>query len=72
MSTDKITALYCRLGNGDGLQGESNSITNQKNILMKFAQDNGFPNSQFYIDTFIPFVRKRDTSEIFSDGFERI
>jgi len=50
MLTDKITALYCRLSNDDDLQGESNSITNQKNILMKFAQDNGFSNPQFYID----------------------
>ena len=50
MLTDKITALYCRLSNDDDLQGESNSITNQKNILLKFAQDNGFSNPQFYID----------------------
>lgn len=37
---DKITALYCRLSQADMLQGESNSITNQKNILMKYAKDN--------------------------------
>ena len=48
--TDKITALYCRLSNDDDLQGESNSITNQKAILLKYAQDNGFRNTQFYID----------------------
>ena len=48
--TDKITALYCRLSNDDDLQGESNSITNQKAILLKYAQDNRFPNPQFYID----------------------
>ena len=48
--TDKITALYCRLSNDDDLQGESNSITNQKAMLSKFAQDNGFRNTQFYID----------------------
>ena len=48
--TDKITALYCRLSNDDDLQGESNSITNQKAILLKYAQDNGFRNMQFYID----------------------
>jgi len=29
----KITALYCRLSVDDRLDGESNSITNQKNIL---------------------------------------
>lgn len=48
--TDKITALYCRLSNDDDLQGESNSITNQKSMLLKFAQDNGLRNTQFYID----------------------
>lgn len=31
--TDKITALYCRLSQDDMLDGESNSITNQKAIL---------------------------------------
>lgn len=56
MLTDKITALYCRLSNDDDLQGESNSITNQKNILLKFAQDNGFSNPQFYIEMKIPKV----------------
>ena len=48
--TDKITALYCRLSNDDDLQGESNSITNQKAILMEYAKKNGFRDPQFYID----------------------
>ena len=48
--TDKITALYCRLSRDDLLQGESNSITNQKAILKKYAEDNGFPNPVFYVD----------------------
>ena len=48
--TDKITALYCRLSQDDMLQGESNSITNQKAILSKFAADNGFHNTKFYVD----------------------
>lgn len=30
---DKVTALYCRLSRDDDLQGESNSIVNQKAIL---------------------------------------
>ena len=47
---DKITALYCRLRNDDDLNGESNSITNQKAILQKYADDNGFRNAQFYVD----------------------
>ncbi len=48
--TDKITALYCRLSQDDMLDGESNSITNQKAILQKFADDNGFMNTIFYVD----------------------
>ena len=48
--TDKITALYCRLSQDDMLQGESNSITNQKAILKKYAEDNGFSNPVYYID----------------------
>lgn len=50
MNTDKITALYCRLSQDDMLDGESNSITNQKAILQKFANDNGFRNTHFYVD----------------------
>ena len=48
--TDKITALYCRLSQDDILQGESNSITNQKAILKKYAEDNGFSNTVYYVD----------------------
>lgn len=48
--TDKITALYCRLSQDDMLQGESNSITNQKAILKKYAEDNGFQNMAYYVD----------------------
>lgn len=48
--TDKITALYCRLSQDDMLQGESNSITNQKAILKNYAEDNGFCNTVYYVD----------------------
>jgi len=48
--TDKITALYCRLSQDDMLDGESNSITNQKAILKKYAEDNGFYNTVYYVD----------------------
>lgn len=47
---DKITALYCRLSQDDMIDGESNSITNQKLILKKYADDNGFRNTAFYVD----------------------
>ena len=45
-----ITALYCRLSRDDEHQGESNSITNQKSILQKYADDNGFRNTRFFVD----------------------
>ena len=46
----KITALYCRLSQDDGLDGDSNSIQNQKRILEQYAIDHRFPNPQFYVD----------------------
>ena len=48
--SDKITALYCRLSRDDELQGDSNSIVNQKNMLSKYAKDNGFKNLQYFVD----------------------
>ena len=47
---EKITALYCRLSRDDELQGDSNSIKNQKAILQKYAEDNGFKNLHFFVD----------------------
>ena len=47
---NKITALYCRLSRDDELSGDSNSIKNQKAILQKYADGNGFRNTSFYID----------------------
>ena len=48
--SERITALYCRLSRDDELQGESNSITNQKSILKKYADENGFRNIEFFVD----------------------
>ncbi len=48
--SSKIIALYCRLSRDDELQGDSNSIRNQKAILQKYADDNGFTNTQFFVD----------------------
>lgn len=45
-----VTALYARLSKDDMLEGESNSITNQKKILKTFADDNGFLNTRYYFD----------------------
>ena len=47
---DNITALYARLSQEDALDGDSNSIVNQKKILLQYAEDNGFPNPTFFID----------------------
>lgn len=47
---NKITALYCRLSRDDELQGDSNSIKNQKSILQKYADDQGFRNTQFFVE----------------------
>ena len=45
-----ITALYPRLSHEDELQGESNSISNQKRILETYAKQNGFSNLRWYTD----------------------
>ena len=50
VKNDLTTALYCRLSRDDELQGDSNSIKNQKAILQKYAADNGFGNIQFFVD----------------------
>ena len=45
-----ITALYCRLSQDDGIDGESNSISNQKEILMAYAKQHNLPNPRFFVD----------------------
>ena len=47
---EKITALYCRLSRDDELEGDSNSILNQKTILEKYAKENRFRNLRFFVD----------------------
>ena len=49
-TTQQITALYPRLSHEDELQGESNSISNQKRILETYAKQNGFSNLRWYTD----------------------
>ena len=46
----KITILYCRLSNEDALDGESNSIANQRSILTKYAAERGFTNIRVLVD----------------------
>lgn len=47
---DKYTILYARLSQEDDVKGDSNSITNQRHMLEKFAQENGFTNTKFLYD----------------------
>lgn len=47
---DKITALYCRLSAEDANEGESNSISNQKQILAQVAIRENLPNPFFFVD----------------------
>ncbi len=49
-NTIGITALYCRLSRDDGAEGDSNSISNQKKMLAKYAKENGFDNIKYYVD----------------------
>ena len=50
MSQQKITILYCRLSNEDALDGESNSIQNQRDLLTKYAADHGLINTKILVD----------------------
>ena len=50
MRNEKITPLYERLSRDDELQGESNSIRHQKQMLEEFARRNGLPNPTHFTD----------------------
>ena len=50
MRNEKITPLYERLSRDDELQGESNSISHQKQMLEEFARRNGLPNPTHFTD----------------------
>ena len=45
-----ITALYARLSRDDEIEGDSNSIVHQKEILSEYARKHGFENTRFYAD----------------------
>ena len=50
LKENRITALYCRLSQDDGREGESNSIVNQKALLNEYARKNRFKNLKFFVD----------------------
>ena len=49
-SSQKITALYCRLSLEDGRENESMSISNQKLMLKDYAEKNGMFQYEYYVD----------------------
>ena len=49
-SDTRITALYERLSHDDEQKGESNSITNQKKLLLSYAEKHGFRNPKHFTD----------------------
>ena len=57
MRNTKITPLYERLSRDDELQGESNSILNQKQMLEEYAKRNGLPNPTHFTDDGISGTR---------------
>lgn len=75
-ATDKITALYCRLSVEDmkedkkgGKEDVSNSIQNQKMILLQYAKENRFPNPTFFVDgsSIVGLSQKVLENQAFSD-----
>ena len=45
-----ITVVYCRLSQDDGLDGDSNSIINQKKILLDVVERESLPNPILFVD----------------------
>lgn len=50
LDTEPWAAFYCRLSQDDGLDGESNSIQHQKQILIRYAKEHGIKKYKFYVD----------------------
>lgn len=46
----KTAAFYCRLSRDDEAEGDSNSITHQKQLLERYANEHGIINYRFYVD----------------------
>lgn len=50
LTEQKTAAIYCRLSRDDEVDGESNSISNQKKILQKVTEDYGYSRTKIYVD----------------------
>ena len=57
MMKNTITPLYERLSRDDELDGESNSISHQKQMLEEYARRNGFPRPTHFTDDGISGTR---------------
>ena len=64
---EEITALYARLSCDDDLQGDSNSIVNQKAILEKYAKEHGYDRFRFYADKRIEWIRNVSVCDILGE-----
>ena len=63
---EKTTALYLRLSRDDDLEGESNSISNQRAFLTDYARRNKFRNVKIFIDDGVSGVTMK------RDGFQKM
>lgn len=50
LAPEAMTALYCRLSVDDANEGDSNSIQNQKKIVLNYAKENGYVNTRFFVE----------------------
>ena len=65
--SSKITALYERLSRDDDLNGESNSITNQKQYLEDYARRNGFSGVNFNRPSFQELIKEVESRKCRND-----
>ena len=49
-ASDYVVAIYCKLSKDDGLDGDSSSIQNQKETLIKYCNDNNYLVGGIYCD----------------------
>lgn len=47
---NQTAAIYCRLSRDDEIDGESNSISNQKKLLKRITEEYGYSHTEIYID----------------------
>ena len=75
-TAEGLTALYERLSQEDGQEGESNSIANQKKILERYARDHGYTGIRHYeemkISKMIQFENTNPPRNRRSKGFRHI